>query len=235
MIHEYVREMTEEERASLQRALTTPGPRPQTRSAPDAVAPAITLAVVIASAGGIIVFTGKAPSGGIVAAVVVGGLYALYQAVAASRRHQQVVTRQQDYAVERGRDLARMLEDGRVTVKRVRATAVIELEPFEDEGPGYLFDLGDGRVLFLKGQDYGFPDDENPWPNTEFEIVRTVAPGRMLDMTFHGQQLRPVRVVPSAELDGQKAWADREEVLEMSLDDALKTVLRAACCGTPEK
>ncbi|HEV7591346.1 MAG TPA: hypothetical protein VGO40_24750, partial [Longimicrobium sp.] len=50
--------------------------------------------------------------------------------------------------------LTRALEDGRVTVKRVSAVAVIEIEPLEDEGTGYVFDLGDGRVLFLKGQEY---------------------------------------------------------------------------------
>jgi hypothetical protein len=39
--------------------------------------------------------------------------------------------------------------------------AVVELEPMEDEGAGYLFDLSDGHVLFLKGQGYEPTEDDD--------------------------------------------------------------------------
>jgi hypothetical protein len=119
-----------------------------------------------------------------------------------------------------------MLQDGRVVVKRVHAVAVVEIEPLEDEGTGYVFDLGDGRGLFLKGDDY-FPADEDAvWPSTEFEIVRAAADGRVLDVHCHGAALPPLRVIPGDDVDPQKGWDAREEVLHMSVDEAVRTVLR---------
>ena len=123
-------------------------------------------------------------------------------------------------------ELARALEDGRVAVKRVSAVAVIEIEPLEDEGTGYVFDLGDGRVLFLKGQEYVPTPDGDPWPNTDFELVRTVVHGRFMDLICHGTALPPLRVVRRDDVDPQKGWAAREEVLRMNLDEAVRTVLR---------
>lgn len=89
-----------------------------------------------------------------------------------------------------------------------------------------MFDLGDGRVLFLKGPCY-FPSDEDaPWPSTDFEIVRAAADGTMLGLHCHGTALPPLRVVPGDDVDPQKGWDEREEVLHMSVDDAVRSVLR---------
>lgn len=120
-----------------------------------------------------------------------------------------------------------VLEDGRVIVKRVHATAVVEIEELEDEGPGYLFDIGGGEVLFLKGLDYGPYDDETPWPNTDFEIVRGLVDGEFVAMAYHGKALPPARVVRHHEVDAEAVWDEREEVLRMSLDQAVKRILRS--------
>jgi hypothetical protein len=154
-------------------------------------------------------------------------LVAGYHVVVRSVRNERNREYADAYLAKRQRELARVLEDGRVTVKRVPAVAVVELEPMEDEGSGYLFDLGDGRVLFLKGQEY-MPtgDDDPPWPNTEFEIVRATLDNTFIDLHCHGDALPPLRVIPGDDCDPESAWHEREEVLDITLDEAVKTVLR---------
>jgi hypothetical protein len=164
--------------------------------------------------------------GGFALVIAAGVIYGGYRLVSAGRsraRREQFIER---YTAQRSGEVARVLQDGRVTVKRVHAVAVVQIEPIEDEGTGYLFDLGDGRVLFLKGQDYDVAGDDAPWPNTEFEIVRAVTDGTMLDLRCHGTALPPLRVISRDEVDPRKAWDEREAVLEMSLDDAVRIVLR---------
>ena len=226
MIQEYVREMTAEERASFQHSIrATPTTLPPIRPTTMALVAAAALTVVVAAWIGI---RGLVP-GGVAAALAAVGLLGLYDFIKACAADRRMLARRVSFVAESERALARVLADGRVTVKRVRAVAVVEMEPIEDEGTGYLFDLGDGRVLFLKGQFYSPSEDEEgydpPWPNTEFEIVRTVAEGRMLDLTCHGQALAPVRIIRGDDLDPESAWAEREEVLDLTLDQAVKTVL----------
>ena len=224
MIQESVREMTAEERESLRRSMQA---APPAYRLPSTAGPAAAgLAAVAALAAGAAVWTGGAPTGGLAAALAGGALYALYRLAAALREDRRRRARHERFRAESARELARVLEDGRVTVKRVRAVAVVEIEPFEDEGPGYVFDLGDGRTLFLKGQDYSEADEETPWPNTDFEIVRTAANGRLFDLRCHGAGLPPLRVVRSEDVDPEAGWDDREVVLRMSVDEAVRTVLR---------
>lgn len=170
MIEEYVREMTAEERASLQSALRPPPAiarrsRSISTEAWGLAGVWVLTLVVIALAGGRNI-------GGFVFAAAVGGIVVGYHLVSAARRNARRREYGERYMEQRHPELARVLEDGRVTVKRVRAVAVVEIEPIEDEGTGYVFDLGDGRVLFLKGQDYFPADDGAPWPNTEFGSAR---------------------------------------------------------------
>jgi hypothetical protein len=224
MIEERVRQMTADERASLQGVMRPePARRREPLIAPEgwvSVAVFVLARVAIALAGGRNV-------GGFALAIAAGVIYGGYRLVAARRSRAQREQFIERYTAQRSGEVARVLQDGRVSVKRVHAVAVVQIEPIEDEGTGYVFDLGDGRVLFLKGQDYDVAgDDEAPWPNTEFEIVRAVTDGTMLDLRCHGTALRPLRVISGADLDPQKGWNEREEVLEMSLDEAVRTVLR---------
>ena len=110
------------------------------------------------------------------------------------------------------------LLDGTVTVKNINATAVIELVEFEDEGSGYIFDLGDGQVLFLKGQQYSPVKDKMQWPNSDFEIVRTVHGNRWVGIFCHGSGLSPIRTIETSDCKEEIAWAEREEVVESDLE-----------------
>ena len=228
MIQEYVREMNAEERAWLQGGLQ-PEPAHRRRSMLRSIEPEAWGGVVVwALTIGVVALAGGANIGGLAAAVIVGVFVVGRPLLAAVREEALRRKNAQAHMERRHGELARMLEDGRVVVKRVQAVAVVEIEPIEDEGYGYVFDLGDGRVLFLKGQDYPGTDmdEEMPWPNTEFEIVRTAVHSTMLDLTCHGRALPPLRVIPGDDVDPQKGWEEREEVLQMSVDEAVRSVLR---------
>jgi hypothetical protein len=223
VIQEFVREMNAEERASLQSAMRS---HPAAVWHSDSSRETWGLAAVWILTLVVIVGTGGTHTGGFVVAAVAGALFIGYRlaADAASRARRREF--REAHTARMSSELSRALEDGRVMVKRVRAVAVVEIEPLEDEGTGYVFDLGDGRVLFLKGDDY-FPAEEGaPWPNTDFEIVRTAGGGTILDVHCHGTALPPLRIIPRDEVDPAKGWDEREEVLEMSVDDAVRTVLR---------
>jgi len=223
MIEEFVREMSADERSALQGALRTlPAPTPR-HLRQRLIEPAAVLALFVGL--GVFMAIRMHP----IAAAPASGfaLVFLYRLVVAYRGYSRARTWHQGYGVRRQRELERALEDGRVTVKRVRAVAVVEIEPMEDEGAGYLFDLGDGRVLFLKIDLFPL-DEETPWPNTEFEIVRRHADGAFMDLHGRGTALPPLRVIRSDEYDPEGMYEEREEVLEMSLDEAVRTVVRPA-------
>jgi hypothetical protein len=228
MIQESVRAMTVDERDSLQRTTRLPVAYRGRRRVLGPEAWGAIGGVLFAIAMG----AGKSRAG-LAIALAAGGLVGGWPIISAAIRNVRtrksaaaIRASREAYAARMDRDLARVLEDGRVTVKRVRAVAVVEIEALEDEGTGYVFDLGDGRVLFIKGPDYFPSDDEMPWPNTDFDIVRAAADGRLLDVHCHGVALPPLRVVPRDDVDPQRGWGEREEVLEMSVDDAVRTILR---------
>jgi hypothetical protein len=228
MIQESVREMTAAERAPLRATMQPPAlrPRPLVSREGWLMAAAWLLVPVV------LWLRGERSIGGYAGVLVLGAGIAGYhlvstaRAAARQRRNHATQAVREAYAARTERDRARILEDGRVVVKRVRAEAVVEIEALEDEGTGYVFDVGEGRVLFIKGPDVFPSDDEMPWPNTEFEIVRTAAEGWLLDVHCHGTALPPLRVVSRDDVDPQKGWDEREEVLEMSLDDAVRSILR---------
>lgn len=227
MIQESVRETTADERAWLQPPPWPPLAYKAPRRAAGPEVWGVVTGVLVAVATG-----AWKSTAGLVIALAAGALVGGYGIVARKvhdarhrKSHAAMQAARGAYAAQTERDCARILEHGRVVVKRVRAKAVVEIEALEDEGTGYVFDVGNGRVLFIKGPDFFPSDDEMPWPNTEFEIVRTAADGWLLDVHCHGIALPPLRVVPRDDVDPQKGWDEREEVLEMSVDDAVATIL----------
>ena len=119
------------------------------------------------------------------------------------------------------------LEDARVAIKHVVARAVIEILEFEDEGQGYLFDVGDTQVLFLKGQQYDPENERDPWPNSEFDIVRTLHGDHWLGIFCYGTLLEPVRSIAGEDLRDEYVWESREELRHGTLDE----LERAICHG----
>ena len=111
------------------------------------------------------------------------------------------------------------LKHGDVFVKKVSATAVIEIVEFEDEGPGYIYDVGDGKILFLKGQRFYPVSEEMLWPNSEFEIVRAVHGEMWIGIFCSGQELAPVRELQTSECIDEIVWAEREELLDGNIEE----------------
>ncbi|MBB4637875.1 hypothetical protein [Longimicrobium terrae] len=224
MIEETIREITPEERESvappaMQRYI---GPRsPGYRSESWML---VVAAVVLA---GIVVVNGM-PSGSHAAGLASAMLVPVALFISAFVRDARFRAAHPPRPFVPPAPRTSVLEDGRVIVKRVQATAVVEIEELEDEGPGYLFDVGGGQVLFLKGLDYDPLDDETPWPNTDFEIIRGLVDGEFVAMAYHGKALPHTRVLRHHEVDAEAVWDEREEVLTMSLDQAVKRILRRA-------
>ncbi len=120
------------------------------------------------------------------------------------------------------------LADGNVRAMHVEAAAVVEIEEGEDEGAGYVFDVGDGRLLFLKGQRYWPAEDGMTWPNTRFDIVRTVVGDRWVGIFCDGAPLEPEDVVAAADRRDEIVWEEREEVVEADLQEFARSMRRAA-------
>src|SRR5262249_18325446 len=50
--------------------------------------------------------------------------------------------------------IQKAIEVGQVFVEQVTVNAVIELCEFHEDGPGYIYDVGEGKILFVKGRCY---------------------------------------------------------------------------------
>lgn len=110
------------------------------------------------------------------------------------------------------------LADGSVNVKRVTASAVIDVIAFEDEGSGSIYDVGEGRILFLKGERYVPVEENMPWPNSEFEIVRTAHGGLWVGLFCSGEELFPLRAIETSECPDDVMWEEREELIDGEIE-----------------
>lgn len=109
------------------------------------------------------------------------------------------------------------LADGRVAVKKVVATAVVKLQEFEGQGPGFVYDIGDGKLLFLKGQRFSAAEEDREWPNGDFEIVRTAVGDCWVGIFCRGQALVPVQFIPVDDCKDEVVWADEERLVDGEL------------------
>jgi hypothetical protein len=100
----------------------------------------------------------------------------------------------------------------------IRAAAFVELEEVEDEGACYAFDLGDGRIAFLSGQEF-YPGAR--FPSLDFSLVYVLdEEDRTADMLMEkrGPRAAPERRIPATvkwELDIPESLS----VMIGSLDD----------------
>lgn len=134
---------------------------------------------------------------------------------------------QRDFLQTRLPAIRNDLAHGQVSVKQVSAQAVIAIVPIEDEGGGFIFDVGDGKLFFLKGQEYESPVTTTmPWPNTDFEIVQTI-PGKIwLGIFCSGTKLEPVHEIETSECKDEIVGANQEELVEGDLHQFAATLLK---------
>ncbi len=98
------------------------------------------------------------------------------------------------------RKLREALDENRVEVTRYQAHGAISLV---DEHPGWIFDLGGGQLLYLRGID-AYPDNvkgEDGWPCSRFETAWIPAAGTWLGTEALGPGLPSVPLVDPSELD----------------------------------
>ena len=151
-------------------------------------------------------------------------LYAIIVLIG-SHRHWSRIHR--DFMREELPKIQKALEDGNVFVKKISANAVIEIVEFEDEGSGYIYDVG-GRILFLKGQRFYPVNEDMPWPNSEFEIVRTIHGDIWVGIFCFGKELVPIRELETSVCIDDIVWADREEVLDGDIEQFAKSIMNSA-------
>lgn len=120
------------------------------------------------------------------------------------------------------------LDRGMVSVKRVTASSVAVIEEYEDEGRGFTYDIGEGRLLFLKGQDYAPVSEAMAWPNSRFEIVRSEDGVLWIGIFCFGEQLVPEVVIPSSACREEFVYAVHEELVTDELHAFCRRLTRGS-------
>ncbi len=82
------------------------------------------------------------------------------------------------------------LEGGVAELVRCRARDALRIQEHEDEGTAFFVRLDDGRVLFFVGQ-YLYELEEDRFPATEFDVVRSPRSTLLLGIEPRGSYLPP--------------------------------------------
>jgi hypothetical protein len=225
MIKETICELTESERGCLQDRLDARCPV----TARDTVKwSLIWLGGLLLLAVGLIALRPGAILGGIAGGVLfVAGiicLYAFIMVVSGFFRWRKTF---RQFAKETIQTTRRVLQEGRCQSRDVTASEVYEIEEFEDEGPGYIFALGEGKSLLLKGQKYAPEEDKMPWPAGTFSLVRSTDGGLWIALFSSGKVLLPTQTIQVQECKEEFVRSEREDVLEGQPDQVLKEITKS--------
>ena len=152
------------------------------------------------------------------------GILCLYFIVELIRSHIRWSHHERDFQQREVPEIQAALKEASVNVTTVRATDVAMIEQVEDEGDGFIFDVGNGQLLFLKGQEYWPADDAMPWPNSDFEIVRSAAGNRWIGIFCTGTALTPTTVLKGSECKHDIMWAHHEDVVTASMQEFVRSL-----------
>lgn len=89
------------------------------------------------------------------------------------------------------------LRENAACIIRIRSEQMVDFEEEEDEGACYAFQLAEGRIFFLSGQEYY---SSGRFPNSDFTLVDissedgTVIIGHI---EKRGRKLMPIRTIPA--------------------------------------
>ena len=227
MLREYQRQLTEDKRERLESMLAS-----RSGGLRDALKSTAIWATGFVVLGGTFVFLAESDGDLVVALLVLVALGAfacfLIMAMGMQSVFEEIHGRR--YWRQHDLDLPKLLRHGRVTVRHVKASAVIYLQADEDEGDGYLFEIGEGRSLLLNGEWSEFLDNDGPWPSDEFEVVES-PDEHLIGFYSIGKPLEPAKTVPLSELDADVMGEIVDKVYDISPDNVLSQ-LRAT--GEPE-
>jgi hypothetical protein len=226
MITEEVRPIREAERNELLSLLVVRSVSGELRTGKWLMIWLGVMALIAASTVGVILLSPDAAVGGLIGGVLgTAALIDLYAIIMIIQSHFRWRSGQRRFLTSTRPLIESTLNSGMVFSKRIVATSVIELCEFEDEGSGYLFDVGDNLCFFLKGQ-WAAPVDENmPWPCSDFEIVQSADKKLPIGIFGAGSKLTPIRTIELAECREDIVWAEKDEVIQKPVDEVLKDIL----------
>lgn len=150
---------------------------------------------------------GKLP---IVPAIVLGPIIvtaaplSAYFAVLAIAHHRQTSDHVRRFLADDAPKIQAALDDGRARVTIIAAENVVAIENDFGEDVAYLYDLGDGKSLFLDAARYQPMAPDAPWPARRFEIVHAATDGRFIGVVAASDVLEPSEVIGAAVLSGNR-------------------------------
>lgn len=113
------------------------------------------------------------------------------------------------------------LVSNEVVVKRIQSSSVVVIEPFGDEAIAYLFDIGEGQIFFLQGDEYFPAEDSMPWPSDDFELVRTQCSDLWIGLFCLGGKLEREHVVRDRACKEEVLRECHEEVICAAAEEYL--------------
>lgn len=227
MYHESTRDMNDRERQVLSESLAFKSPVSARWTFKWAVIWGISLIALGLAEVGLFAFEVHPALVGLANVVMVlAGIACLFGFIACVSGYLRWRRYTKDFHRETAPRIRAALENKKVLSKQVAALSVITIEEFEDEGAGYLFDIGEGKSLILKGQQYFPAKEDMPWPSSQFEIVRSADEGVWIGLFSSGEPLVPSRVIKMEDCNDDFFWADTEEVVEGTSDEVLARILK---------
>ena len=147
--------------------------------------------------------------------IVTGVSISLWVVVEEYRKHRRQTAR-----------IENALATGTADEVRISTHAMVELQEIEDEGACYAFQVEEGKIVFVCGQEY-YPTSK--FPSTDFSIIDILSRnGKLVEslVVEHGEKLRPLRTV-SSETKEQLQVPEHLELICGRLDD-LEVILRGS-------
>lgn len=227
MYREFARDMTENERETLMARIADP-PMPESWKWTlkwGVIWFVAMLLCGVAMATIITLFESHPLIGGpLVGIVGVAGIIFLYCFIMVIGHHRETQGHLRRFLREDVPALRLALDDGKVDVKHVVARAVVQFEEYEDEGTHWLFDVGAGQAFFLP--EIWYFESSAPWPNSDFEIVRSKASDRVIGVFCRGTKLQPKRVIGRDECRDEVLLESRERFVEGDIDRVAESMLK---------
>lgn len=228
MIQETVRRLKDQERRSLEEQLAASSPVTGRETLKWGFIWTGGLTMLGLFAAGLIAIGPNPVLAGLVGGIlVVAGIICLYALIITVSSFFHWRKGYRDFAANTIPLIRKVLAEDQVLSRDVTASEVYEIEAFEDEGSGYIFALGTGKSLLLKGQKYVPDDDQMPWPATEFSLVRSVDNSLWIGVFSSGQEMSPARTVEMQECSDEFIWSEREEVIDGQPEDVLKGIMKS--------
>ena len=227
MITESVRGLTGPERQCLQQRIAATCPVSGLGTTKWALIWAGCLLLLALAAAGLIALRPNPTIGGIGGGIILfAGMICLYALMAVVSGFFRWRRYHRNFVNDVVPILRKALDEDQVRSKEVTASEVYEIEEFEDEGPGYIFSLGSGKSLLLKGQKY-FPEEEGmPWPACQFSLVYSVDGSVWVGLFSTGEELSPSRIIEMAECTDDFVWSEREDILDGEPDAVARGIMK---------